>query len=174
LIWLDGGRGFEENASHQAGAEDLHNSLGCPWSMKGAEGHSLPVIRHKNMVALQCHKFADEMIGKHASSASLLHMNYGRSLRPSVMATDAFYALNEDFCFSASSEMAFLNLMAAKLDKYSETGVEEFEMLPNFKHAKEIMYRHIQKIQQILDSIRNTNHPRWPKATTDEGRRKPK
>jgi Mg2+ and Co2+ transporter CorA len=89
------------------------------------------------------------------------------------MATDAFYALNEIFSFAASSEMHFLNLIDTKLDQYTESTENEFGSLPSLKYTKEILYRHIQKTQQTLDSIRNAKHHKWPKAGT-KGRGKTK
>jgi Mg2+ and Co2+ transporter CorA len=124
------------------------------------------------MVALKSHLFADSLkndrIGdpRQSQSASLLHFDYGRSLRPSLMATDAFYALDEILSFAASSEMQFLNLIDIKLDQYTESTENEFSSLPSLKYTKEILYRHIQKVRQTLDSIRNAKHPKWPKAGT--------
>ncbi|KAI1669666.1 CorA/Zinc transport protein ZntB [Pyrenophora tritici-repentis] len=160
FVWLDGGKDFAKDTNE------------FPWSQKKGD-HFLPIIRHKNMIALKSHLFGQDAIGaKHASSASLLHRDYGRSLRPSVMCTDALYALNEVFSFSASSEIAFLNIIEHKLDKYTEPSEDEFEMLPNLRYTKAILYRHIQKIDQILTSIHNTKHPRWPKTKCAEGTKK--
>ena len=73
------------------------------------------------------------------------------------MCRDALYALNEIFAFAASSEMAFLNLIEHKLDRFTESSEREFDMLPNLTYAKSILYHHIQKIEQVLDSICNTD-----------------
>lgn len=164
FVWLDSGNVLPKNCT-------------APWVSD--ETRLLPVIRHMPMVALKSHLLVDssnnDRIGdpRQSQSASLLHIDYGRSLRPSLMATDAFYAVNEIFSFAASSEMHFLNLIDIKLDRYTESTENEFSSLPNLKYTKEILYRHIQKIQQTLDSIRNAKHPDWPKAGT-KGRGKTK
>jgi hypothetical protein len=165
FVWIDSGKEFPKDST-------------MPWA-PGAETRLLPVIRHMPMVALKSHLFADfsndDRPGdpRQSQSASLLHVDYGRSLRPSLMATDAFYALNEIFSFAASSEMHFLNLIDTKLDQYTESTENEFGSLPSLKYTKEILYRHIQKTQQTLDSIRNAKHHKWPKAGT-KGRGKTK
>ncbi|KAJ5623415.1 hypothetical protein N7490_012020 [Penicillium lividum] len=165
FVWIDSGKEFPGDCT-------------APWA-PGAGTRLLPVIRHMHMVALKSHLFADSLNNdrmgdpRQSQSASHLHVHYGRSLRPSLMATDAFYALHEIFSFAASSEMHFLNLIDVKLDQYTESTENEFGSLPSLKYTKEILYRHIQKIQQTLDSIRNAKHPKWPKAGT-KGRDKTK
>lgn len=122
------------------------------------------------MVALKCHLFSDKAGAKQVQSASLLHIDYSRSLHPNTMTSDAFYSLNEIFSFAASSEMQFLNLLDAKLDNYTELSVHDFDSLPNLKYAKQILYQHKQRLQQVLGSIRNTSHSKWPKAKADDVR----
>lgn len=140
-----------------------------PWANRGSDTRLLPIIRHKHMVALKCHLLSDNNGVKQTQTASLLHKDYGRSLHLKSMANDAFYSLNEVFSFAASSEMQFLNLLEVKLDKY--TG-HDSDSLSDLKYAKHILYRHMQKLQQVLDSIHNTKHPKWPKANLDDGFRK--
>jgi Mg2+ and Co2+ transporter CorA len=92
-------------------------------------------------------------------SASQLHVDYGRSLHPSIMSRDGFYNLTELLGFTASSHIQFLNLIDVKLDKYtSQTQVRESQSLPHLKHTKNILYRHIQKTQRILESIKNARY----------------
>ena len=127
------------------------------------------------MIALKSQKLLSRDDGtnpKHAPSAALLYKDYGRSLRRSVMCKDAFYTLNEIFAFAASSEMAFLNLIEHKLNKFTQSDEREFDMLPNLKYTKSILYRHIQKIEQVLDSIRNTDDKKWPKPDASEAIKK--
>lgn len=40
----------------------------------------------------------------------------------------------------------------------------DFKSLSNLKYVNRLLCRHIQQIQQTLDSIHNTKHPKWPKA----------
>jgi len=106
-------------------------------------------------------------------SASQLHVDYGRSLHPSIMSRDAFYNLTELLGFTASSHIKFLNLINIKLDKYtSQTQVRESQSLLHLKYTKNILYRHIQKTQRILESIKNARYSTWPKDETESGKRK--
>ncbi|KAF2805401.1 uncharacterized protein BDZ99DRAFT_466416 [Mytilinidion resinicola] len=107
---------------------------------------------------------------KQAPSASLLHKQYGRSLLPNVMASDAFYALNEIFSLAASSEMQFLNFVDVKLDRYTHPDIDITQSSQNVIYTKRILSRHMQNLKQTLQSIRNTTHPKWPKARGDEAK----
>ena len=131
------------------------------------------------MVALKCHLFTAPQSDDTASTtrqdqfASHLPTDYGRSLRPTLMSRDPFYSLTEVFDFAASSQMEFLNLIDIKLDKYTSLpSSQDFQSLPNLTYTKQILYRHIQKTQRILDSIKNAQHPRWSKDPSESGSRK--
>lgn len=162
LVWLDSGAELPE---------------GLPWSVQLPDSNWLPVIRHQHMVALKCHLFtssaSEETDTYKAQSASHLPNDYGRSLRPNVMAHDAFYSLTEVFSFVASSQTQFLNLISVKLDSYTTQPREkDFECLPNLKYAKHILYHQIQKTQRVIESIRFARQSKWPKDTTESGRQK--
>ena len=129
------------------------------------------------MIALKSHlvsnQFASSSLpGKQVQTASLLHIEYGMSLRPNIMACDAFYALTEVFQFAAFSEKQFLNLIDVKLEKFAhnEHG-SDFEGLSNIKYVKTLLRRHIHLIQESLSSIHNTKHPKWPKAANEPGKK---
>lgn len=82
------------------------------------------------------------------------------------MSQDAFYCLTEIFNFASSSQMEFLNLIDLKLDLYTSLPPEkDFEVLPNLKYSKKILYRYIQKTERVLESIRNATNKesRWPR-----------
>ena len=122
------------------------------------------------MIALKGHLISSEDADPSARSASHLQTDYGRSLHPAIMAGDAFYSLTEVISFAASSEMAFLNLLSAKLDRYTSLPAEQyFQSLPNLKYVKQILGRHARAVGQVLSSIRNAEHPRWPR---DDPRRR--
>ena len=130
------------------------------------------------MVALKSHLVPEDSSAlkgiprKQPQNASSLHMHYGRSLRPNVMACDPFYTLNEVFQFAAFSEKQFLNLLDVKLNKFlGDEYQSDFESLPNLKYVQKLLYRHIQQTKQTLDSIHNAQHPKWPKATKDLGKK---
>jgi Mg2+ and Co2+ transporter CorA len=127
------------------------------------------------MIALKGHLFPSatseetEPSVYQAQSASHLPIDYGRSLRPSIMDHDAFYCLNEVFSFAASSHIQFLNLIDIKLDKYtSHAEDQEFQSLPHLTYTKRILYRYIQKIRRILKSIENTKTHKWPSKSGDQ------
>ncbi|RSL62727.1 hypothetical protein CEP53_004673 [Fusarium sp. AF-6] len=164
LVWLDAGADFPDLTL-------------TPWSVRTPESYYLPVIRHKPMIALKCHLFADQpsdrmdFSGGKIQSLSNLPNDYGRSLRPSIKAKDPFYNLNKVFNFAASSQVQFLNLIDAKLDSYiSRPADQEYESLPNLKYTKEILYRHLQKTKQVLESIKNAQLSTWPKDDSDSNK----
>ncbi|KAM4057225.1 corA-like Mg2+ transporter protein [Hirsutella rhossiliensis] len=164
IVWLDSGAPIPSRPS-------------VPWSVRQHESYYLPVILHRHMVALKFHLFASADSGDdaHARSASSLPADYGRSLRPSIMARDALYSLTEVFDFAASSQMEFLNLIDVKLDKYTSLPAEEdFQILPNLTYMKQTLYQYIQKTQRTLDSIRSAQQGKWPTEQTDSGSRKAK
>ncbi|KAF4992469.1 hypothetical protein FGRMN_7140 [Fusarium graminum] len=151
-----------------AGA-DFTPSPTSPWSVNTPVSWFLPVIRHKPMVALKSHLFTASSIdgadfsAAHIQSLSSLPEDYGRSLRPSIMAKDPFYSMTEMFNFSASSQIQFLNLIDTKLDMYSSgPTAREPDSLQHLKYFKVILYGHIQKTKGILESIRNAQLPSWP------------
>ncbi|KAH7633199.1 cora-like Mg2+ transporter protein-domain-containing protein, partial [Sordaria sp. MPI-SDFR-AT-0083] len=140
-----------------------------PWIIKESDANNrkyLPVILHKHKIALKSHLFGQ--VSTSARSAAHLPNDYGRSLHASVMDQDAFYCLTEVFNFAASSQMEFLNLIDLKLDLYTSLPTEEdFEVLPNLKYSKKILYRYIQKTERVLESIRNATNKEscWPRPT---------
>lgn len=129
------------------------------------------------MMALKSHLLSSQYPqGNHKANvqlqaASMLHINYGSSLRPSIMGYDAFYSFSEIFSLAAASEMQFMNLIDTKLDKFTRRGIHQGDSLPNLKYLSLILYRHIQHIQGVFDAFENTNHPKWPKASKDQGKK---
>ncbi|RKK89171.1 hypothetical protein BFJ68_g16776 [Fusarium oxysporum] len=157
LAWLDSGSDFPNLTSH-------------PWSVGRSRSYFLPVIRHKSMVALKCHLFTDpssngeESNGDQIQSLSRLPHDYGRSLRPSIMAKDPFYTIIEIFNFAASSQVQFLNLIDAQLDVHTSGPTsQDFESLGYLKYIKHMLYGHLQKTKHVLESIKNAQLPTWPK-----------
>lgn len=128
------------------------------------------------MIALKCHLFQTTSSGDNDGnacqdqSASLLSADYGRTLHPDVMARDAMYALSEVLSFTASSQIQFLNLIDIKLEQQTSLSpAQDLLSLPNLKYLQKILYGHIQKTQQVLDSINNTKSPKWPKDKSLSG-----
>ena len=131
------------------------------------------------MVELKCHLFTSPNANNTESFmgqdqvASCLPIDYGRSLHPNVMSHDSFYSQNELFSFAASSQIEFLNLIDIKLDNYTSVPSEQdFQSLPNLKYTNQILCKQIQKKnKRVLDSIQNTQHPKWPKDQSESGNR---
>ncbi|KAJ4308104.1 hypothetical protein N0V84_012299, partial [Fusarium piperis] len=107
---------------------------------------------------------AVESNGGQNQSLSRLPHDYGRSLRPSIMAKDPFYTIVEIFNFAASSQVQFLNLIDAQLDGHTSGPTSrEFESLGHLKYIKNMLYGHLQKTKRVLESIKNAQLPTWPK-----------
>lgn len=161
VVWLDSGSSFTDRPTSK-----------LPWCVSPPESYYFPVVLHKFMVALKAHLFSSSKDAT-ARSASHIPMEYGRSLHPNVMAQDAFYSLTEVFDFSASSQMAFLNMINAKLDQYTSLPPErDFESLPHLRYTKDILYDYILKTKRTIDSIKSAREGRWPKDQTASGQRK--
>ena len=99
--------------------------------------------------------------------------DFWRPLRPEIMAKDAFYSLTEVFRLAASSQIAFLNLIEIKLDKYTSLPTDQdLQSLPNLRYTKHVLYQYIQKTQRVLNSIKNAQIPKWRKDRSETGTRK--
>jgi hypothetical protein len=124
------------------------------------------------MMALKSHLMASWTASSSKKSTrqspqtgSLLHLDYGRSLHTSIMAGDALYALNEIFTFAAPAEMQFLNLVDAKVDKFTRPGLRELDSLPNLKYIKGLLFRHVQYLEEVKSCLKNSESRKWPKAS---------
>lgn len=108
LVWLDNGNDLSESFP------SLPTS---PLSAQSWQIIYAPVVQHKSNIALKPRSrlFSKVSTGKIIQSASLLHLDYGRSLDRHIAASDAFYALHEIFSFVSFSESQFLNMIESKL-----------------------------------------------------------
>lgn len=147
LIWLDQGR-------------DLHFSRNSPWSelQRGSSANLSiqPVIQYRRRIALRT--AGPDFDERQLSSGSLPSM-YGRSLRPELMAVDAFYALEELFRLSIASEASFLVLLSHKIKEATSEG-----RIEDLRHALEILKDHIEFTIENIESVNVGGHPKWPKA----------
>jgi hypothetical protein len=160
LIWVDCGN-------------DLANSLKGPWSKNPLETQLHPVINYRPNDALKADVIDNQKALVQSSSmdsaaqfqnAVLLQENYGETLRSELTACDALYALNEVLSFS---EAQFLNLVDSKLRMHMEDEkTQEFNSLPNLIFMRQILYRHIQCLQENINTICNKKTYRlWPTPT---------
>lgn len=171
-------------------SKDLSGSSSGPWAFNEfipgtKQRHSSfrtePIMKYKPMLALKAHKLEDLRHGSQSSqpdrlprqSASTLHIDYGRSLRPNLMACDTLYALREVFELVAQAELQFLTFCAGKLDKFEDTNYsQEPDCLPNLKNLKQLLYRHLHQNQEACSSLENMQSPRWPRASDRKSQQK--
>ncbi|KAH8710030.1 hypothetical protein GQ44DRAFT_627314 [Phaeosphaeriaceae sp. PMI808] len=84
-------------------------------------------------------------------SASLLHLDYGRSLDRQIIAQDWFYAMHELFMFAAFSEAQFLNMVASKLELELEHSALVWQKSAALSNL--ILDRHIDQLHENVASI---------------------
>lgn len=163
LVWLDSGADCDP--AFGFGSAD---QMKPPWAVQPPRSHYLPIVLHKHMIALKWHLAAPAQsdIQPSARAASHLPTDYGRSLRPAIMAQDALYALTEVFALAASSQSQFLNLIDAKLDGCMSANMPpecNWESLPNLRYTKQVLHRYTNATRQALNGIRSAStHPKWP------------
>ena len=136
-----------------------------------------PIMKYKPMLALKSHKLEEDRPGPRSDqptrpsrqSASTLHIDYGRSLRPNLMACDTLYALREVFELVAQAELQFLTFCAGMLNKFEDTHyAQEPDCLPNLKNLKHILYLHLHQNQEACSSLENMQFPHWPRASNEK------
>lgn len=168
LVWLDAG-------------EDLaHSPLHKIWQSASRASHDphafnlLPIVSYKPNMGL----IPDRLSESYESDAqqmlpcaSRLHINYGASLNPKLMAEDPFYALGEVFELAAASMKQYLNLIEQKLGQFTQVSSDDFDALPNLKYLKRILLRLIQQIRLTRSSITSAQSPKWPSASSERGQR---
>ena len=130
-----------------------------------------PTIQHQQQISLKVHRTAisqdSRPSSKLAQSSLLLHLDYGKLHDSSIMACDAFYALDELFTFCANSEIQFLNLMESKLSQ--ETGYallsNKNPQLSNLLYSQDILEEHAKRLRQNIETIRMRGGAKWPRAS---------
>lgn len=164
LVWLDTGK-------------DLTQGPEGPWFKPGDRQAAWPstifhpTIQHQQQISLKSHRTA---IGRDlrpeerfAQSSSLLHLDYGKLHDSSLMASDAFYALDELFTFCANSEVQLLNLMESKLSQ--ETGYSllsnENTQLSNLLYSQDILEDHAKRLRETIEVIKMRGGVKWPRAS---------
>ena len=146
-----------------------------------------PTIQVKPSVALQPQRYRLDppLQDQHdlSQSASVLHVNYGKTLDPTLMASDAFYTLNELFWFIASSYRQYLNMLEkkdtirTKLSLRCDQSVQENPDpqqwdSTNIRYDRAVLEGHIAHLRGIIDIIRergtaplnSTDRHAWPRA----------
>ena len=118
-----------------------------------------------------------------SQSASVLHVDYGKTLDPTLMASDPFYALNELFWFIAFSYRQYLNMLEkkdtsrTKLSLRCDQSVQENPDpqqwdSTNIRYDRAVLEGHIAHLRGIFEVIRErgtaplnpTDRHAWPRA----------
>lgn len=164
LIWLDHGKDLSRSSTGPWKALQQHSRN--PWSLS-----VLPTIQYLSRIALKRepnipanpdHFSTQQRAPRLPQNSAHLASDYGRSLRPEVMESDVFYALDELFRFAIASESQFLEMMKHKIKAATITGgggrIEDLDA------ALDLIEDHRQYINESLEVVRVGGHPNWPKA----------
>ena len=133
-----------------------------------------PVFQHRRRMALvsTLNKFDSVMtdsqiaLRKFPQSIDFLHEDYGRYLKPEVMAYDAFYALHELFQFSAASIDQLLELFEHSIRTTSHSSISELLL------AKPLVDDYRRYVKDILEIVCARGGPKWPQAAEPKHREK--
>jgi Mg2+ and Co2+ transporter CorA len=97
----------------------------------------------------------------------LLAQDYGNLLDKKLMASDAFYAMNELFRFCAFSDSQFLNIMEATIN--NETGHSAMSLekptLTNLLYYQKILETHLPSLQNNIKVVRHHESLAWPSVS---------
>ncbi|KAI9775354.1 MAG: hypothetical protein M1839_001270 [Geoglossum umbratile] len=158
IVWQDVGNDLVEGPSG-------------PWLASPKRSYSwttraLPTVQYKPNMALEAWISPASILSeghqprKFTQSASLLYLNYGKSLKQETLSCNAFYALTDLFKFTAFSEVQFLNMMETKLTEetdFSTINSRHSPTLSNILYSKKILDQHVQQIDETISSIKAHN-----------------
>ena len=100
-------------------------------------------------------------------SASLFPEYYCSNINAKLAAEDSFYAVSEILTFSAVSESQALNLMESKIAKETDSSVLPARTdlsLTNLLYHKQILERHILRIDENVRMIEARSDQDWPRS----------
>jgi Mg2+ and Co2+ transporter CorA len=103
-------------------------------------------------------------------SASLLHLDYGKTLEKQIMAYDPFYAIHELLMSFAYSEAQFLNVIESKIN---EDIAKEFSADHNISPANMIFFQglldnHAETLRKNVATIKYCQESGWPKPSDEK------
>ena len=107
-------------------------------------------------------------------SASLLHLDYGKTLDSHLMSEDPFYALHEIFIVCATSEMQFLNVLESKItiDATREFGPDLNVSPTNMMYFQNLLECHADMLQGSIEAIIYQDAAWWSRPTDSSLRQK--
>lgn len=103
-------------------------------------------------------------------SASLLHLDYGKTLDKQAMAHDPFYAIHELLMSFAYSEAQFLNVIESKIN---EDIAKEFSPDHNISPANMIYFQglldnHAETLRRNVATIKYRQEASWPQPSEEK------
>jgi hypothetical protein len=97
-------------------------------------------------------------------SASLLHLDYGKTLDGRTMAQDPFYSLHELLLSFAYSEVQFLNVIESKINEdMAKEFTPDHNISPaNMIYLQVLLDKHTESLQRNIDAIKSRDELGWP------------
>ncbi|KAF2108476.1 hypothetical protein BDV96DRAFT_652727 [Lophiotrema nucula] len=164
IIWLDTGNPLSADQSSPWGKiiaknQSNHQETFLPW----IQTHPFAALRATSLSITPDRRPSKDM----QQSASLLHLDYGKTLDKQLLVKDPYYALHELFTACANSNAQFLTVLASKIaqDAARKYGPDE-----NVSPTNMIYYQHLldslaSSIRNTLLSMQNRDQVSWQKAT---------
>jgi Mg2+ and Co2+ transporter CorA len=157
---------------------DLSQGPPGPWLTEEDRNSNLwtmlyPTIQQREKIALKlkADHIESETIRQRRfpQSAALLAQDYGALLDKKLMASDAFYAMNDLFRFYTFSNSQFLNIMESTIN--TETAHSSMELkkptLTNLLHCQRILETHLPSLQRNIEIIRQHESLAWPRVSEE-------
>jgi Mg2+ and Co2+ transporter CorA len=102
-------------------------------------------------------------------SAALLAQDYGALLDKKLMASDAFYAMNDLFRFYNFSNSQFLNIIESTINNetaHSSMSLEK-PTLTNLLYCQRILETHLPSLQRNIKLIQQHESLSWPRVSEE-------
>ena len=170
IIWLDSGR-------------DLTSCKVGPWldppgTLRAMQMSFLPVFQHYPKMGLMAPGSESlNVLGPNhhgrttggLQSISAMHENYGKTLDPSTVRSDVFYALSELFSFSCSASNQAMNLIERNIDECTVVGLSDRALgLSNLQTSKTHLDAQLQRLHFLRTFVKNRKNRNWPVSSGPE------
>jgi hypothetical protein len=98
-------------------------------------------------------------------SASLLHLDYGKTLDSQVISQDPFYALHELFTTCAHSEVQFLNTVESKINTdMAREFMPDHNISPaNMIYFQGLLDTHAESLRRTIIALSSRDDSGWPR-----------
>jgi Mg2+ and Co2+ transporter CorA len=102
-------------------------------------------------------------------SVSAMHENYGKTLDPSTVRSDVFYALSELFSFSCSASNQAMNLIERNIDECTVVSLSNRALaLSNLHTSKTHLDAQLQRLHFLRTFVKNRKNRTWPVSSQPE------